>query len=127
MVPHHEVRELNLPIAAFIFDMDGTIIDSREAYVLTLLDVCRELGFSRTRNGIERKLIPSIAGTARRVLPPDDDLVNRAQDMIRRLVWKRAPSISLCPDVKEALDGLKGSYRLGLLTASDRSLVDSAL
>ena len=107
--------------------MDGTIIDSREAYVLTLVDVSRELGFPRTRNEIEEKMVPSIAGTARRVLPADEDLVNRAEKMIRRLVWKRAPSISLCLDVEEALDGLKRKYPLGLLTASDRTLADAAL
>ncbi len=121
------VWALSHTVAAIVFDMDGTIIDSREAYVLTLVEVCRELGHPRTRDVIEENLIPSIAGTARRVLPADKRLVKRAEAMIRRLVWKRASSIALCPGATQTLEMLKSVYRLGLLTASDQSLVDAVL
>jgi HAD superfamily hydrolase (TIGR01509 family) len=115
------------PAVALVFDMDGTIIDSREAYVLTMVQVFRDLGYPRSKRDVEEGLIPSIAGTARGMLPPDERLVATADDMIRHLVWKRAAKVSVCLGVPPTLRRLKAGHRLGLLTGSDRSFVQATL
>lgn len=116
-----------VPCVALVFDMDGTIIDSREAYVLTMVEVFRDLGFPRSKRDVEEGLIPSIAGTARVMLSPDERLVATADDMIRSLVWRRSARVSPCQGVPDTLKQLKATYRLGLLTGSDRSFVQATL
>jgi phosphoglycolate phosphatase len=122
-----EVWMLTPPIVALVLDMDGTLVDSKEAYVLTMLEVFRELGHPRSKRDVEQGLIPSIAGTAEGMLPPDQGLVDAADAMIRSRVWKQAAKVSLCPGVLPSLRVLRKRYGLGLLTASDRSFVEAVL
>ncbi len=107
--------------------MDGTITDSREAYLQTLLEVLERIGRPRTREEVAELIVPSIIGTVRRVLSGDEEMIQRAELMIRKLVVKRGDGIRLCPGVIGALARLEKKYMLGLLTASDRSLVDATL
>ena len=107
--------------------MDGTITDSRDAYIEALLEVLDDLGHGRLREEVEGLIVPSILGTVRQVLVEDEVKVRRAVLMIRDEVLQRSDSIALCPGTEDILPRIGGRYLMGLLTGSDRSLVEATL
>jgi len=111
-------------VRTIVFDMDGTIIDSKDAYMGTLLEALESYGFRR--EDVEGLIVPSIRGTVERILREDEELVTGIELKIRKDIVKRADGVDLCPGALSVL-GLVGRYKLGLMTGSPLAFVEKVL
>jgi phosphoglycolate phosphatase len=114
-------------VKVVVFDLDGTIIDSKEAYLQSILDAFRRVGLRKEREEVERLIIPSIVGTVRRTLHDREDLVADVERLVRELIPSHSESVRLCPGAREGIIRLRGRFRLGLLTGSPQTFVEAVL
>lgn len=115
---------------AVVFDMDGLLLDSEEAWHAAerallanhgaeLTDVDRLASVGRSVDEVIVWYAERIGWGPERVLELRDELI--------RLVRERYTEIAPMPGARELIAQLRGRTRLGLASNTDRSLVDHAL
>lgn len=97
---------------AFIFDLDGTLVDSVYQHVMAWHSALRECGFDLSIWRIHRRIGMSgglmIRALARELeMPLDEAVVNRLNELHEQEFKRRIPSISPLPGARELLAELR--------------------
>lgn len=97
---------------AFIFDLDGTLVDSVYQHVMAWHAALRECGFDLSIWRIHRRIGMSgglmIRALARELdMPLDETLVKRLSELHAQEFQRRVPSISVLPGATELLEELR--------------------
>lgn len=108
------------PVAAVLFDWDGTLIDSYQADSQAYLAMFRELGFTWGLKDLEIHYSPDWYVVYRAAGIPEEHW-DRA-DRLWRLHYAKHPSL-LVPGARRVLRSLARRYALGLVTSGDRNRV----
>lgn len=117
-------------VRAVCFDIDGTLADTDDAYVLRfarLLHPIAPLLPGRNVNAAARRLVLRLESPTNALLSLLDRLhldqaLGALLDQLHRMRGAAArPSIELIPGAREALSQLSSHYALGVVTARERS------
>ncbi|HEX5275604.1 MAG TPA: HAD family hydrolase [Candidatus Rubrimentiphilum sp.] len=97
---------------AFIFDLDGTLVDSVYQHVMAWHSALRECGFDLSIWRIHRRIGMSgglmIRALARELeMPLDEAVINRLNELHEQEFKRRIPSISPLPGARELLAELR--------------------
>lgn len=118
-------------IRGFIFDIDGTLLDSNEAHAVSWWEALRDLGYAlpieRVRRAIgmgEDHLVPALTGLAE-----DSELIERiGREKGRHFDREYARDLRAFPDARDLLVELRErGYRLAVATSADRKEMDAFL
>ena len=99
-------------MSAFIFDLDGTLVDSVYQHVMAWHAALRECGFDLSIWRIHRRIGMSgglmIRALARELdMPLDEAIIKRLNELHAREYQRRVPSISVLPGAKDLLGELR--------------------
>ena len=120
-------------MSTILFDFDGTIMDTRSAYVLMIVEAFNKANIPTTPEEVSRQLIPSIKGTIRKLLVDldmeDDKLVKKLESSTITLISSEwMDLIKLNKNIKELLDSLyDDGHDLYLVSNSHSSFVLPAI
>lgn len=121
-----------MPIRAFLFDMDGLLVDTEALHLGAFVDVCAACGLTQTVEDLsvwvgkgQHALSRWIEETAPRPVPVPELLERQRREFFRRLAEVRpAPQ----PGVDELLAlAAEEDLRVALVSNSDRELVDRTM
>jgi beta-phosphoglucomutase-like phosphatase (HAD superfamily) len=121
-----------MPIRAFLFDMDGLLVDTEALHLGAFVDVCASCGLSETIESLsvwvgkgQHRLASWIEATAPRPAGVPELLERQRREFFRRLEEVRpAPQ----PGVDELLAlAVEEDLHVGLVSNSDRELVDRTM
>jgi HAD superfamily hydrolase (TIGR01549 family) len=101
-----------------IFDLDGTLIDSKQVYIGTIQNSLLEHYFVYPKSHISRALGPKVEQTLLNLGRFSPKMLRILKRAINRRVSKKANSLRLAPHAKETLGRLYKKYMLILMTNS---------
>lgn len=112
-------------VPAFIFDLDGTLVDSVYQHVLAWHAALRECGFDLSVWRLHRRIGMSggllLRALARELgLPIDDATVKRLSELHAREFEKRLSSVSVLPGARELLEELRSLKIPAIIATSGR-------
>jgi phosphoglycolate phosphatase len=112
-----------LDIKAVIYDLDGVIVDSREANIAYYNELLRHFGLPPVRVEQTEVIMTRTSREVIEVLFDDPSLVKAAQDFEQTMDNDQIiPMIRLEPHVRETLQALKKRYRTAIATNRGKSL-----
>jgi phosphoglycolate phosphatase len=110
-------------IKAVIYDLDGVIVDSREANIAYYNELLRHFGQPPVRAEQMEVLITRTSREVIEVLFEDPSLIKAAQDFEKTMDNDQIiPMIRLEPHVRETLEVLKNRYHIAIATNRGKSL-----
>lgn len=102
-----------------VFDLDGTLIDSRKIYIDTIHNALLEHYLIYPKSHISRALGPKIEASLKNIGKFNDKTVKILKNTINRYIPEKTRKIKLTPYAKQALQKLKSNgYKIVLLTNS---------
>ena len=101
-----------------VFDLDGTLIDSKKIYVDTIHSSLIEHYFTFPKSHVSKALGPKLEITLRNIGRFQPDTLQLLKNRINMEVASNASKVRLCPYVSETLKKLKKNHILVLLTNS---------
>jgi HAD superfamily hydrolase (TIGR01549 family) len=111
-----------------VFDLDGTLIDSKKLYIDTIHHSLLEHYFIYPKSHISRALGPKVEITLKRINKFSPKILKKLKDRINNDISKKASRIKLAPYAKEALQRLKSkNYAVILLTNSAGKFANAIL
>lgn len=111
-----------------VFDLDGTLIDSKKLYVETIHDSLIEHYFTFPKSRVSRALGPKLEITLRNIGRFQPDILRELKQNINKEVSHNAFHVKLCLGAKSALNKLnKQRYTIILLTNSAASFAVNVL
>ena len=112
---------------AFVFDLDGVLLDSEQVWNEAKEQVVRERG-GRWRDDAPRQMMgmssPEWARYLREELGVDLDLDAISDEVVRRMERIYRAELPLIDGATEAVERLAGSAPLGLASSSNREIID---
>jgi HAD superfamily hydrolase (TIGR01509 family) len=119
------------PIAAWVFDLDGVLVDSEPIHMRSWQEVMRRhgknLGEEWFKIGVgmtDRKFWERIAPEFE-MNPGDESVIVGKRTIFDEMI--EADGLPVCPGVQALLDCLKGRYPIGIATSSGREYLDFVL
>jgi HAD superfamily hydrolase (TIGR01509 family) len=117
-------------VAAVVFDMDGVLIDSEQAWADARAELTRERGGSWPAGTQERMMGMSSTEWSRFMhdelrVPMEPDEISDA--VVERLARRFRDHLPLLPHAREAVERLAARYPLGLASSSNRPIIDLVL
>jgi len=111
-------------MAALLFDLDGTLADSRQCLLSSIDNALETIGFKglpydrvlATQQDLATTLRQSFQAEGREV---NDLTIDRFIDQFRRYHEQREDGISLYPNIQEVLKNLAPYFSLGVATTKD--------
>jgi HAD superfamily hydrolase (TIGR01549 family) len=99
-------------LPAFVFDLDGTLVDSVYQHVMAWHAALRECGFDLSIWRIHRRIGMSgglmIRALARELdMPLDEPVIEKLNELHAREYQRRVPTISVLPGATQLLDELR--------------------
>jgi HAD superfamily hydrolase (TIGR01509 family) len=121
---------LRVPVAAVVFDMDGVLIDSEQAWSDAREELARESGGSWAPGTQERMMGMSSPEWSRFMhadlgVPLEPTEISRA--VVDRLERRYREHLPLLPRAREAVESLAGCWPLAVASSSNRPLIDLVL
>lgn len=104
-----------------VFDLDGTIVDSKKLYINTIHHNLVMNYFIFTKGHVARALGPKLEDTLQKLRRFDPKTLKRLKKDINEYVARESSKLKLCPKVKEVLKYLRSrKFKIVLLTNSAR-------
>jgi len=125
-----EIIEKRGSIKAFLFDLDGTLVDSQEGIIQTIHELLLQKSHNVTKDEISRlfgKPLEVVLATLVPNLTEDEiwDLVKGLRELYSK---NHLQLIQLFPNVKETLEGLKNQgYQLGIASTKFKKFILEAI
>jgi HAD superfamily hydrolase (TIGR01509 family) len=117
-------------IGAFIFDMDGVLLDSEQVWDEVREELARERG-GRWHSGAQRDMMgmssPEWSRYMHDVIGLSESPEEISAEVVRRLEERYRERLPLLPGAVEAVERLAAVWPLGLASSSNRELIDLAL
>ena len=119
-----------MSVEAVIFDLDGVLLDSEQAWDQARRDLVAETGgtwtdtATRDMMGMSSREWPVYVRDALQV-PMTADEINA--DVVRRMVEGYRTSLPLLPGAREAVERIAGRWPIGLASSSNREVIDEVL
>lgn len=110
-----------------IFDLDGTLIDSKKIYIDTIHHSLLEHYYIYPKSHISRALGPKLEITLRNINRFSPKILKRLKDKINSSIAKKALRIKLAPYAKETLMKLSKNSKLFILTNSSGKFVSTIM
>ncbi|MEM2956471.1 MAG: HAD-IA family hydrolase [Candidatus Pacearchaeota archaeon] len=111
-------------VRVLIFDFDGTIVDSKTAYIDTIHRSLLKRSFIYPKERIAKALGPKIETTLKNLNKFSHKMLKSLKNEINKNITKKVKELKLCPYVKETLRRLKQKkFKIILLTNSARKFV----
>ncbi len=117
------------PFRAFLWDMDGLLIDSEPLWYLVERDFARRRGADFTKEQALENIGKGIAHTVHfmhRLFGFPVDVERDVEELIQTFM-DRTAELTLKPGARELLDRTHGQYGLALASSSHRRLVEKTL
>lgn len=125
-----EIVEKRGSIKAFLFDLDGTLIDSLEGIIQTQYELLQLKGYDVEKETI-RNLFGKPLEVCLSILAPDkseDEIWDLVKEMREMYAKNHLQLIQLLPNAKEILEELKKKgYQLGIASTKLRKFIMEAL
>jgi phosphoglycolate phosphatase len=113
----------NVEIKVVIYDLDGVIVDSREANIAYYNELLKQFGQPPVRAEQMEVIMTRTSREVMEVLFDDPAVIKAAQDFEKNMDNDRIiPLIRLEPHVRETLQALKNRYRTAIATNRGKSL-----
>jgi HAD superfamily hydrolase (TIGR01509 family) len=117
-------------IEAVVFDLDGVLVDSEHVWDEVREELARERGGRWHERAQADMMGMSSVEWSRYLhdvigLPEPPEEINA--EVVRRMEARYAEELPVVPGAVEAVRRLAGSFRLGLASSSNRSLIDTVL
>jgi HAD superfamily hydrolase (TIGR01509 family) len=119
-----------MSVEAVIFDLDGVLLDSEQAWDQARRDLVAETGGTWTATATRAMMGMSSREWPRYVrdmlgVPMDADAINA--DIVRRMVEGYRERLPLLPGAREAVDRIAARWPIGLASSSNREVIDEVL
>ena len=120
----------NVAVAAVVFDMDGVLTDSEQAWADAREELTHERGGIWPPGTQERMMGMSSTEWSRFMrdelrVPMEPDEISKA--VVERLARRFRDHLPLLPHAREAVERLAGRFPLGLASSSNRPIIDLVL
>jgi HAD superfamily hydrolase (TIGR01509 family) len=119
-----------MPVAAVVFDMDGVLIDSEQAWSDAREQLARETGGSWAPGTQERMMgmsSPEWSRFMHKDLGVPLEPPEISQSVVDRLEQRYRERLPLLPDAHEAVERLAARWPLAVASSSNRPLIDLVL
>jgi HAD superfamily hydrolase (TIGR01509 family) len=118
------------PVEAVVFDLDGVLLDSEQAWDDARKDLVAECGGTWTATATRDMLGMSSREWPRYVrdelgVPLAPDQINA--DVVRRVLERYRLELPLLPGAREAVERLADRWPVGLASSSNREVIDEVL
>jgi len=110
-----------------IFDLDGTLIDSKQVYINTIQHSLLEHYFVYPKSHVSKALGPKLMQSLLNLRRFSPKMLRLLTSIINRRISKKADSLRLAPYAKETLKKLSKKYSLFLMTNSAKRFVHAIL
>lgn len=108
-----------------IFDLDGTLVDSKKLYVDIIRDSLLKLRYIYPRSHIVKSLGPKIEGTLTNIGKFNPKIKAKLKKEINEWIAKKTKHLKLCPYAKQTLKKLKKEKnKIMLLTNSAKKFAN---
>ncbi|MHA1924270.1 MAG: HAD family hydrolase [Candidatus Heimdallarchaeota archaeon] len=125
-----DITEKRGSIKAFLFDLDGTLIDSQEGIIQTQYELLQLKGYAVTKDDI-RSLFGKPLEVCLSTLAPDrneEEIWDLVKEMREMYAKNHLQLVQLLPNTKEILEGLKKKgYQLGIASTKLKKFITEAI
>jgi HAD superfamily hydrolase (TIGR01509 family) len=117
-------------VAAVVFDLDGVLLDSEQAWDDARRDLVAEAGgrwterATRDMMGMSSREWPAYVRD-RLGVPMTEDAING--DVVRRVLERYRGELPLLPGAREAVERIADRWPIGLASSSNREVIDEVL
>ena len=116
-------------IKLIVFDLDGTLVDSKGLYVNTIQEVLKVHSMNFKKYDISKAMGPKTRQTLLNLTNIEPNLLDQLRNEINPRVEMYAASLKLCPYVQEVLRDIKKNkkQKILIMTNSTRKYIFTAL
>jgi len=117
-------------VEAVIFDLDGVIVDSEHVWDEVREELARERGgrwHDRAQTDMMGMSSPEWSRYMHDVIGLTESPAEIDEEVVRRMLDRYAERLPLIDGAVDAVARLAGSFRLGLASSSNRSVIDAVL
>jgi len=125
-----DITEKRGSIKAFLFDLDGTLIDSQEGIIETLHVLLNQREHNVSKNDIRNLFGKPLEGVLATLIPnlTEDEIWDLVKSLRELYAKNHLQLIQLFPNVKEILEGLKKQgYQLGIASTKFKKFILEAI
>ncbi|NYZ79635.1 HAD family hydrolase [Candidatus Micrarchaeota archaeon] len=110
-----------------IFDFDGVLMDSREAYVSSFAKVLTRNGFDVDEKKASAALLPSAPKTIEALVGRPDNFDELVAETRKHVAEKESGKIKICEGAGETIGALSKRFDLFLITNSSKAVFDKVI